>query len=218
MGRLFILHYILNPCHYGPGVNLLMLQAQESECPCPSWASVKLTWASSYTQQKHSSECCGNVAMHSTSVSWAPVQTRGLSLPSSLGPELSRFWVCRTSVSHLPPPLLSQPIMSSFTPVCSLCSHWLAGINGVVGLHSSVFFFLFFLLLLLVFFLLPPSFCHRPLWLVLFSLWCTLYQPIRKVIGCQEMVFSWRQYVGTGGNPRKLLTLACLVDANRSEH
>lgn len=95
----------------------------------------------------------GYVAMHNPSLSWAPVQTHGLSLPSSLGPELSRFWVYRTSVSHLPPSLLSQTIMSFLSLIFPLLS---LVVWRIIGEWGFCYFFFF------------PSFCHRPLWLVLF--------------------------------------------------
>lgn len=57
--------------------------------------------------------------MHDLTERWAS-QTQGFSLPSSLGPELSRFWGNRTTVSHHQPPLPSSQTITFSLPVLSL--------------------------------------------------------------------------------------------------
>lgn len=73
------------------------------------------------------------------------IQTQRFSLPSSLGPELSRFWGNRTSVSH-PHCLSAKPIsffclflpFSLFLPG-SLCCHRLSVLQWDAGNQSLVF-------------------------------------------------------------------------------
>lgn len=65
------------------------------------------------------------------------VQTQGLCLPSSLGPELSRFWVSRTSVSHQPPP---HPRSANQSRPCSLS--FLSTLIGCLALLGKLGFFL----------------------------------------------------------------------------
>ena len=78
------------------------------------------------------------------------IQTQRFSLPSSLGPELSRFWGNRTSVSHPPPPtspfrqanlfsfFLFFLLFSLFLPG-SLCCHRLSVLQWDAGNQSLVF-------------------------------------------------------------------------------
>lgn len=71
--------------------------------------------------------------MHDLPERWA-TQTQRFSLPSSLGPELSRFWGNRTTVSHQPPLPFSQTITFSL-PLCFLFT---ASVSAVAGCLAAV--------------------------------------------------------------------------------
>lgn len=67
------------------------------------------------------------------------IQTQRFSLPSSLGPELSRFWGNRTSVSHQSPSFFCQPIifLLLLLPGFWCCHYWLCGCNMMLGIFST---------------------------------------------------------------------------------
>lgn len=69
------------------------------------------------------------------------IETQRFSLPSSLGPELSRFWENRTSVSHPFPLPVSQSVASSLL-LRSLLTGCLAAeiLSDPAGLEALLFF------------------------------------------------------------------------------
>lgn len=77
--------------------------------------------------------------MHDLTERWA-IQTQRFSLPSSLGPELSRFWGNRTSVSHQPPSPFSQPITFSLSLYYCLVLSAIIGCLAAVGCWESLVF------------------------------------------------------------------------------